>query len=65
MAQQPDGGFIVGQTVFRVDVVAGQRVGGGQAAEMILDASAYGFGEAELIAEVMADAPPAFAEAAP
>ena len=31
-----------------------ERVGGGQAAEMILDASAYGFDEAELIAEVMA-----------
>ncbi|MBU1384524.1 MAG: ligase-associated DNA damage response DEXH box helicase [Alphaproteobacteria bacterium] len=39
-----------------------ERVGGGQAAEMILDASAYGFDEEELIAEVMADAP---AEAAP
>ena len=35
-----------------------ERVGGGQAAEMILDASAYGFDEADLIAEVMADAPP-------
>ena len=34
-----------------------ERVGGGQAAEMILDASAYGFDEADLIAEVMADAP--------
>ncbi|MDO9586799.1 MAG: ligase-associated DNA damage response DEXH box helicase [Brevundimonas sp.] len=31
-----------------------ERVGGGQAAEMILDASAYGFDEADLIAEVMA-----------
>ncbi|HEY0599397.1 ligase-associated DNA damage response DEXH box helicase [Brevundimonas sp.] len=30
-----------------------ERVGGGQAAEMILDASAYGFDEADLIAEVM------------
>jgi ATP-dependent Lhr-like helicase len=35
-----------------------ERVGGGQAAEMILDASAYGFDEETLIAEVMADAPP-------
>jgi ATP-dependent helicase Lhr and Lhr-like helicase len=34
-----------------------ERVGGGQAAEMILDASAYGFDEADLIAEVMGDAP--------
>ena len=34
-----------------------ERVGGGQAAEMILDASAYGFDEETLIAEVMADAP--------
>ncbi len=34
-----------------------ERVGGGQAAEMILDASAYGFDEEDLIAEVMADAP--------
>jgi ATP-dependent helicase Lhr and Lhr-like helicase len=34
-----------------------ERVGGGQAAEMILDASAYGFDEEALIAEVMADAP--------
>ena len=33
-----------------------ERVGGGQAAEMILDASAYGFDEDELIAEVMGDA---------
>lgn len=39
-----------------------ERVGGGQAAEMILDASAYGFDEAELIAEVMGETP---AEAAP
>jgi len=39
-----------------------ERVGGGQAAEMILDASACGFDEAELIAEVMGEAP---AEAAP
>jgi len=31
-----------------------ERVGGGQAAEMILDASACGFDEADLIAEVMA-----------
>ncbi len=31
-----------------------ERVGGGQAAEMILAASAHGFGEAELVAEVMA-----------
>ncbi|MBU1538532.1 MAG: ligase-associated DNA damage response DEXH box helicase [Alphaproteobacteria bacterium] len=35
-----------------------ERVGGGQAAEMILDASAYSFDEEALIAEVMADAPP-------
>ena len=45
-----------------------ERVGGGQAAEMILDASAYGFDEADLIAEVMAPdglgAPPAFAGSA-
>ena len=42
-----------------------ERVGGGQAAEMILDASAYGFDEADLIAEVMSDEPPAaFAGAA-
>ena len=34
-----------------------ERVGGGQAAEMILDASAYGFDEEDLIAEVMGDAP--------
>ncbi len=34
-----------------------ERVGGGQAAEMILDASAYGFDEADLIAEVMGEAP--------
>jgi ATP-dependent helicase Lhr and Lhr-like helicase len=34
-----------------------ERVGGGQAAEMILDASAYGFDEEALIAEVMADGP--------
>ena len=34
-----------------------ERVGGGQAAEMILDASAYGFDEADLIAEVMGDMP--------
>tara|TARA_R110001606_G_scaffold12306_11_gene53664 strand:- start:79220 stop:81796 length:2577 start_codon:yes stop_codon:yes gene_type:complete len=34
-----------------------ERVGGGQAAEMILDASAYRFDEEALIAEVMADAP--------
>ncbi|HYD26451.1 ligase-associated DNA damage response DEXH box helicase [Brevundimonas sp.] len=34
-----------------------ERVGGGQAAEMILDASAYGFDEAELIAEVMGETP--------
>ena len=34
-----------------------ERVGGGHAAEMILDASAYGFDEETLIAEVMADAP--------
>jgi len=40
-----------------------ERVGGGQAAEMILDASAYGFDEAGLIAEVMADAPPGLAGA--
>ncbi|MFN3932550.1 MAG: ligase-associated DNA damage response DEXH box helicase [Brevundimonas sp.] len=40
-----------------------ERVGGGQAAEMILDASAYGFDEADLIAEVMADAPPELAGA--
>ncbi|MDI6625373.1 MAG: ligase-associated DNA damage response DEXH box helicase [Brevundimonas sp.] len=33
-----------------------ERVGGGQAAEMILDASAYGFDEEDLIAEVMGDA---------
>lgn len=32
-----------------------ERVGGGQAAEMILDANACGFDEADLIAEVMAD----------
>ncbi|GAA0870553.1 ligase-associated DNA damage response DEXH box helicase [Brevundimonas basaltis] len=32
-----------------------ERVGGGQAAEMILDASAYGFDEADLIAEVMGE----------
>jgi ATP-dependent Lhr-like helicase len=38
-----------------------ERVGGGQAAEMILDASAYGFDEADLIAEVMSDDPPEFA----
>ncbi|WP_371135968.1 ligase-associated DNA damage response DEXH box helicase [Brevundimonas sp.] len=31
-----------------------ERVGGGQAAEMVLDASAYGFDEADLIAGVMA-----------
>ncbi|WP_372707651.1 ligase-associated DNA damage response DEXH box helicase [Brevundimonas sp.] len=41
-----------------------ERVGGGQAAEMILDASAYGFDEAELIAEVMDEAPPDLAGAA-
>ncbi|HVL40618.1 MAG TPA: DNA ligase-associated DEXH box helicase, partial [Brevundimonas sp.] len=41
-----------------------ERVGGGQAAEMILDASAYGFDEADLIAEVMADVPPDFLGAA-
>jgi ATP-dependent Lhr-like helicase len=41
-----------------------ERVGGGQASEMILDASAYGFDEADLIAEVMADAPPELAGAA-
>ncbi|KQW86708.1 ligase-associated DNA damage response DEXH box helicase [Brevundimonas sp. Root1279] len=41
-----------------------ERVGGGQAAEMILDASAYGFDEADLIAEVMSDAPPALMGAA-
>ena len=40
-----------------------ERVGGGQAAEMILDASAYGFDEADLVAEVMADAPPELAGA--
>ena len=40
-----------------------ERVGGGQAAEMILDASACGFDEADLIAEVMADAPPELAGA--
>ncbi|MDY6923897.1 MAG: ligase-associated DNA damage response DEXH box helicase [Pseudomonadota bacterium] len=40
-----------------------ERVGGGQAAEMILDASAYGFDEHDLIAEVMADAPVALAGA--
>ena len=40
-----------------------ERVGGGQAAEMILDASAYGFDEETLIAEVMADAPPELAVA--
>jgi ATP-dependent helicase Lhr and Lhr-like helicase len=40
-----------------------ERVGGGQAAEMILDASAYGFDEETLIAEVMADAPPELARA--
>jgi len=40
-----------------------ERVGGGQAAEMILDASAYGFDEADLIAEVMSDAPPELAGA--
>jgi ATP-dependent Lhr-like helicase len=40
-----------------------ERVGGGQAAEMILDASAYGFDEETLIAEVMADAPPELAGA--
>ena len=34
-----------------------ERVGGGQAAEMILDASAYGFDEEDLIAEVMGDIP--------
>ena len=33
-----------------------ERVGGGQAAEMILDASAYGFDEEDLIAEVMGEA---------
>jgi len=38
-----------------------ERVGGGQAAEMILDASAYGFDEEDLIAEVMADVPAAVA----
>ena len=36
-----------------------ERVGGGEAAEMILDASAYGFDEADLIAEVMGEAPEA------
>jgi ATP-dependent Lhr-like helicase len=41
-----------------------ERVGGGQAAEMILDASAYGFDEADLIAEVMADVSPDFLGAA-
>jgi ATP-dependent Lhr-like helicase len=41
-----------------------ERVGGGQAAEMILDASAYGFDEADLIAEVMGGAPAALAGAA-
>jgi ATP-dependent Lhr-like helicase len=40
-----------------------ERVGGGQAAEMILDASAYGFDEETLIAEVMADSPPELAGA--
>ncbi len=35
-----------------------ERVGGGQAAEMILDASGCSFDEDTLIAEVMADAPP-------
>ncbi len=40
-----------------------ERVGGGQAAEMILDANAYGFDEETLIAEVMADGP--MAEAVP
>ena len=39
-----------------------ERVGGGQAAEMILDASAYGFDEADLIAEVMGEAPAEAAE---
>ena len=38
-----------------------ERVGGGQAAEMILDASACGFDEDDLIAEVMADTPPELA----
>ncbi len=42
-----------------------ERVGGGQAAEMILDASAYGFDEEALIAEVMGEAPLAVVEAAP
>ncbi len=56
-----------GPSPFSVPVlvqIGRERVGGGQAAEMILDASACGFGEAELVAEVMADAPPALAGAA-
>ena len=40
-----------------------ERVGGGQAAEMILDASAFSFDEETLIAEVMADASPELAGA--
>ena len=40
-----------------------ERVGGGQAAEMILDAAAYGFDEETLIAEVMSDTPPELAGA--
>ena len=40
-----------------------ERVGGGQAAEMILDASAFSFDEETLIAEVMANAPPELAGA--